>query len=180
VEDSVHPTSGTRAARADAYIDETGRHVRCAWQWRDGTVCGEQLVIVAVVTDPWGGEHRLLRFPHHAWIQKGVVWHEAPGTKGRHQRGFPARSRALPHEVDGSAVDPDERTLYVPPRAVLRCPNTRCRNKRLVDAEALGVESDEHYSAWLRLAQLVASASAEEIALVRDYLAARGVVPDTP
>jgi hypothetical protein len=168
-------------SRRDTYLDETGRYVRCAWHWHDGTVCGEQLAIVDVVTDPWGGEHRLLRFPHHAWIQMGGVWHEAPGTKERHQRGFPARSRALPHAADGTEVDPNERTLYVPPRAVLRCPNTRCRNKRLVDAEALGIESDAHYRAWLRLAQLVASASAEDIAVVRAYLAARGVAPpETP
>ena len=115
-----------------AILDEPGgRRVICGRRLPGGGYCPYELLLVELVTGPWGRTHRLLRFPHHAWVQRNGVWRQQPGTRERHARLRPARSRTLPCAT-GAQEEGDPYIRVLP--AWILCPD--CRSKRRLDVPA--------------------------------------------
>jgi hypothetical protein len=140
-----------RSPRAGDYArwDATGTRVLCGRRQDDGTRCPTVLALLDAGTI-FGRPYRLLRFPHDAFIEQNGVWRVTTAAKLRQQQGWEPRTQGGIGPQRVTAAGSAGVGLIVPALpAIFRCPNPTCKNKRILDAAVLNVESGAEHGAWV-------------------------------
>jgi hypothetical protein len=147
---TVHQDNRRVAKPGDyAQWDAGEHHVLCSRRLDDGTHCRAVLALLHAGTI-FGRPFRLLQFPHDAWIELNGVWRVPTAAKLRQQQGWDPRTQGGIGPQRLTAVGSEGVGLIVPALpAVFRCPNAKCKNKRVLDAAVLNVVGGEEQGAWV-------------------------------